>query len=102
MANGGKMSMAESQKDIDVVRKHASDVTNPNNSHEPENPPNTVSQTVKRSKMHIGLKLLGEQWFLITLAILIAFASQVQVSLSKQKLKQTIVSYLCISMIFFA
>ena len=42
-----------------------------------------------------------EQWFLIALGLLIAFASQVQVPLVQQKIKQTVTSYLCISIIFF-
>lgn len=42
-----------------------------------------------------------EQWFLIALGLLIAFSSQIQVPLAQQKLKQTVSSYLCISLIFF-
>lgn len=48
-----------------------------------------------------ALDILREQWFLIALGLLIAVASQVQVPLSQQDIKQTVTSYLCISIIFF-
>lgn len=41
------------------------------------------------------------QWFLISLGLVIVIASQVQVSPSHQHLKSIIVSYLCVSIIFF-
>ncbi|KAF2396754.1 sodium bile acid symporter family protein [Trichodelitschia bisporula] len=41
------------------------------------------------------------QWFLITLGILIAISSQVQVPAAQQRIKQTVITYLCVSMIFF-
>jgi hypothetical protein len=44
---------------------------------------------------------MQDQWFLITLAILIAIASQHQVPKEHQKLKSTVVSYVCMSVIFF-
>jgi sodium/bile acid cotransporter 7 len=44
---------------------------------------------------------LEDQWFLLALAILIVVASQVQVPQSQQELKTTIVTYLCVSLIFF-
>ena len=47
------------------------------------------------------LQLLADQWFLIALGLLIAIASQVQVPLTSQKVKRTVTSYLCISIIFF-
>jgi sodium/bile acid cotransporter 7 len=43
---------------------------------------------------------LEDQWFLVALAILIVIASQAQVPVSQQKLKTTVVSYLCVSVIF--
>lgn len=43
---------------------------------------------------------LKDQWFLIALGILIAIASQVQVPASQQELKTTVVTYLCVSIIF--
>lgn len=46
-------------------------------------------------------KLILEQWFLIALGILILISSQVQVPQSQQKLKEKVVSYLCVSIIFF-
>lgn len=45
--------------------------------------------------------LVVDQWFLIVMGILIAIASQVQVPKSQQQLKQTVVNYLAVSVIFF-
>jgi solute carrier family 10 (sodium/bile acid cotransporter), member 7 len=53
------------------------------------------------SWLMVILSTLGEQWFLIALGLLIAIASQVQVSAAQQHIKQTIVTYLCVSIIFF-
>jgi solute carrier family 10 (sodium/bile acid cotransporter), member 7 len=47
------------------------------------------------------LKLVLSQWFLISLGLVIVIASQVQVPESQQETKSTVVSYLCISIIFF-
>lgn len=47
------------------------------------------------------IRFMQDQWFLIALVILIAIASQHQVPKEKQKLKTTVVSYLCVSIIFF-
>ncbi|KAF2665252.1 sodium bile acid symporter family protein [Microthyrium microscopicum] len=47
------------------------------------------------------LKLVASQWFLISLGLVILLASQVQVPEKHQQLKATLVSYLCISIIFF-
>jgi len=41
-----------------------------------------------------------DQWFLLTLGCLILIASQVQVPASRQGQKQTIVTYLCVALIF--
>ncbi|QDS77131.1 hypothetical protein FKW77_001135 [Venturia effusa] len=41
-----------------------------------------------------------DQWFLFALGLLIAIASQVQVPVSQQELKTTVVTYLCVSIIF--
>lgn len=47
------------------------------------------------------IRFMQDQWFLIALVILIAIASQHQVPKEHQKLKSTVVSYLCVSVIFF-
>ncbi|KAF2814720.1 uncharacterized protein BDZ99DRAFT_458710 [Mytilinidion resinicola] len=47
------------------------------------------------------LWLIKDQWFLVALACLIAISSQAQVPESQQHLKETIVTYLCVSIIFF-
>ncbi|QDS70840.1 hypothetical protein FKW77_005166 [Venturia effusa] len=46
------------------------------------------------------IRFIQDQWFLIALGILIAIASQHQVPREQQKLKTTIVSYVCVSIIF--
>ncbi|KAE8146298.1 SBF-like CPA transporter family-domain-containing protein [Aspergillus avenaceus] len=45
--------------------------------------------------------LIVDQWFLISMGILIAFASQVQVPNAQQDIKQTVVGYLAVAIIFF-
>ena len=45
--------------------------------------------------------LLLDQWFLLALGILILIASQVQVSDSQQEIKETVVTYLAVAVIFF-
>lgn len=45
--------------------------------------------------------LLLDQWFLLALGILILIASQVQVSDSQQEVKETVVTYLAVAVIFF-
>lgn len=57
--------------------------------------------TEKRNWTSFIVEVLKEQWFLITLGILIAITSQVQVPLGQQELKRTVTSYVCISLIFF-
>jgi sodium/bile acid cotransporter 7 len=47
------------------------------------------------------LKFVAGQWFLISLGLVIVVASQVQVPIEHQRLKSTVVSYLCVSVIFF-
>ena len=61
----------------------------------------TAGNEKTRTWLHEAFQILGDQWFLITLGILIAIASQVQVPSSSQELKRTVTSYLCISIIFF-
>ena len=71
---------------------------------EKQNPKNsTEGQKNSRIKMYIDLVVwfLQDQWFLTTLGILIAISSQVQVPSSHQHLKETIVTYLAVSIIFF-
>jgi len=45
--------------------------------------------------------LILEEWFLIGLGLVILIASQVQVSQVHQSKKETVVTYLCVSIIFF-
>ena len=48
-----------------------------------------------------AIQIVVEQWFLVSLGLLIAIASQIQVPTEHQKIKRTVTSYLCISTIFF-
>jgi hypothetical protein len=52
------------------------------------------------SKIKSILWYFKDQWFLLALGVLIAIASQVQVPASHQQLKETVVTYLCVSIIF--
>ncbi|WPG99280.1 Hypothetical protein R9X50_00209300 [Acrodontium crateriforme] len=45
--------------------------------------------------------LIADQWFLIGMGIVIAIASQLQVPDSHQRIKEKVVIYLCVSIIFF-
>ena len=45
--------------------------------------------------------LVTQQWFIIVMGILIGFASQVQVPSAHQGMKQTMVDYLAVAVIFF-
>ncbi|CZT23942.1 related to sodium bile acid symporter family protein [Ramularia collo-cygni] len=49
-----------------------------------------------------ALSFIDDQWFLISMGLVIAIASQVQVPSSQQEVKSTTVSYLCVSLIFLA
>ncbi|OJJ42648.1 hypothetical protein ASPZODRAFT_20175 [Penicilliopsis zonata CBS 506.65] len=46
-------------------------------------------------------KYLLDQWFLVGVMIVILIASQVQVPVSQEQRTETVVSYLCITLIFF-
>lgn len=59
----------------------------------------TIPKSRKRTRAVLGF--LEDQWFLFGLGILIAIASQVQVPASQQRVKETVVTYLCVSIIFF-
>jgi sodium/bile acid cotransporter 7 len=52
------------------------------------------------SKIKSLLWYFKDQWFLLALGVLIAISSQVQVPASRQQVKETVVTYLCVSIIF--
>ena len=59
-----------------------------------------------QSRLHrvwsIAKWLIRDQWFLLAFALLVVIASQKQVATQQsQQIKQTITSYLCVSIIFF-
>lgn len=68
---------------------------------ETETTPQSVKNKPRSTWVNRISDILIEQWFLLALGILIAIASQVQVPNAQQKLKQTVTSYVCISIIFF-
>ncbi|KAF2730464.1 sodium bile acid symporter family protein [Polyplosphaeria fusca] len=55
---------------------------------------------LKQCAQHI-LWFIKDQWFLITMLFLILIASQAQVPPQDQALKQTVINYLCVAIIFF-
>jgi sodium/bile acid cotransporter 7 len=66
---------------------------------------NTQEHDTNRSATHQALSFLRwwleDQWFLVALAVLIVIASQAQVPELQQEIKTTVVTYLCVSLIFF-
>lgn len=66
----------------------------------------TTTTTTKPSKrrpdwLDILLTTLQDQWFLVGIGVVITIASQVQVPREHQKLKETLTTYLSVSIIFF-
>jgi solute carrier family 10 (sodium/bile acid cotransporter), member 7 len=69
---------------------------------EPQAQPTQPKEPEKKKNIIVRLLLfMKEQWFLLTLAILIAIASQHQVPKDQQHIKSIVVSYVCVSVIFF-
>jgi hypothetical protein len=106
----GRLTSIETSKDFsieDEQRKEDGPATddaidhagNSRNARQPPEP--TSMQDGTKSRLQQCLAILSEQWFLIALGILIAFASQIQVSMAHQEQKRTLTSYFCISIIFF-
>ncbi len=62
---------------------------------------NRHSETPIRRTAGACLFVLKDQWFLVAMAVVIVIASQVQVPLAQQSVKQVTVSYLCASIVFF-
>jgi len=54
-----------------------------------------------RRTLNFMVWLAIDQWFLIAMALLIVIASRVQVPADKQELRQTIVTYLGVAIVFF-
>lgn len=61
--------------------------------------PNKTKSKLKAAAVAI-LKYFQEQYFLVGLGIVIAIASQHQVPYDQQDFKETVVTYLCVSLIF--
>ena len=74
----------------------------------PHKPSSTATMSVSNPpkpkwRQHLSsLKwFLIDQWFLLALGFLVLLASQVQVPASQQGKKETVVTYLCVAVIFF-
>ncbi|KAB8258043.1 putative sodium bile acid cotransporter [Aspergillus pseudonomiae] len=68
----------------------------------PSGPRTNANDKKKRWRWALRIwDLVVDQWFLIVMGILIVFASQVQVPKPHQPLKQTVVNYVAVSIIFF-
>ena len=62
----------------------------------------TPTNTSKRPEwLEIILTTLQDQWFLVGIGVVITIASQVQVPREHQKIKETLTTYLMVSIIFF-
>jgi sodium/bile acid cotransporter 7 len=65
----------------------------------------TTTASINASKrpewLSIVLTTLQDQWFLIGIGIVITIASQVQVPKAQQEIKETVATYLMVSIIFF-
>lgn len=62
----------------------------------------TASNASKRPEwLDIILTTLQDQWFLIGIGLVITIASQVQVPQAQQEIKETVTTYLMVSIIFF-
>ena len=66
-------------------------------------PPSPSPATLSRTERYLhALRTFAiDQWFLLALSILIIISSQVQVPLDQQSLKETIVTYAAVAVIFF-
>ncbi|KAK4632790.1 Solute carrier RCH1 [Fulvia fulva] len=68
--------------------------SNPGNDHNKPSPKAKWLQAVKT--------FLADQWILLCIGFVIALSSQVQVPSPQQHTKSTVISYLCVSIIFFS
>lgn len=71
------------------------------NPHERQAPPPSPPKRTRPEWLNTILTTLADQWFLIGMAVVIVIASQVQVPASRQQIKQTVTTYLMVSLIFF-
>jgi sodium/bile acid cotransporter 7 len=63
--------------------------------------PTNPSKRKRPEWLDILLTTLQDQWFLVGIGVVITIASQVQVPREHQKLKETLTTYLSVSIIFF-
>src|ERR1700760_3674424 len=90
----------DEEKEIGSRAETPSQESNHSNANSPHFPDKTRKNPTAKWITKI-LKLIFDQWFLLSLGLVIVVASQVQVPESHQKLKSTLVSYICVSIIFF-
>src|ERR1700760_1433808 len=90
----------DQEKEIGSRAETPSQESNHSNANSPHFP-NKSRERLTANWIKKILKLIIDQWFLLSLGLLIVVASQVQVPEEHQKLKSTLVSYICVSIIFF-
>jgi hypothetical protein len=100
-----RMNSAQLQQPIQddvLIRENASSKSSAVIEEAIDTPKDTI-KLISRSRRALNgiLWYLGDQWFLGALGCLIAIASQYQVPAKHQAQKSTVVTYLCVSIIFF-
>lgn len=109
LLHGCSSLRGQSQQDVNKptpVSMPPSAVGNGQENAENSEPPihvsgNNTSKPLQKWKKE-AISFIDDQWFLISMGLVIAIASQVQVRASQQETKSTTVSYLCVSLIFLA
>lgn len=92
----------ENQSDIEAARKSEERSAPGNSNSQHDSGSNRPVDKPKNHSLVIRfLKLVASQWFIIGMGIAILIASQVQVPSQHQEIKATVVTYLCVSIIFF-
>jgi sodium/bile acid cotransporter 7 len=100
------MSRVQTQ-DEDISRESEPEPSHTPSEQDPQTQvdPGTTTTPTNASKrpewLSIILTTLQDQWFLIGIGVVITIASQVQVPQAHQEIKETVVTYLMVSIIFF-
>jgi sodium/bile acid cotransporter 7 len=102
--------MSRLQDETSPSREPAAEHLHPNPQQNPQTQvasgtTTTTTASINASKrpewLSIVLTTLQDQWFLIGIGIVITIASQVQVPKAQQEIKETVATYLMVSIIFF-
>lgn len=93
--DSGPLEIAAKENDESKPTSEASSATTATES-------GTEERVPRRTRvLNSVVEYFKDQWFLVALGILIAISSQVQVPASGQQMKKTVITYLCVSIIFF-